>query len=107
MSIYPRIIEKGKIKPVTLHMRVENNNKDNISGRIVFIIIDPKNKKKKIEEDVTIKGFNKIDKYYAYLIKENALVGRYLVDGRFYFGGKYIQSKNYKTDFFDVLDTKK
>jgi len=105
VSIYPRIIEKVILNRL-LYMCVTNNNKDNISGRIVFIITDPKNVKKKIEEKVTIRGFDKIDKYYSYPLKKNALSGRYFVEGRFYFGKESILSENHETDFFDVLDTK-
>jgi hypothetical protein len=106
MSIYPKVIDKSDIKPVTLHLRVENNNKNSISGRIVFVITDPKNVKKKIEEEVTIRGFDKIDKYYNYSLKKKALLGRYFVEGRFYFGKESILSENHETDFFDVQGTK-
>lgn len=107
MSIYPRIIHKDDIKPVTLHMRVENKNKDEISGRIVFVITDCENNKKKIEEKITVGGMGKIDKYFTYLLGKDSLVGRYYVDGRFYVGKEYIQSLNFKTDFFDVLENKR
>ena len=103
MSIFPKVIQKGKNKSVTLHMHLENHSKKNISGCIVFVITDPKNKKRKIKEKVIIKGLGKIDKYYNYFIRKNSPVGRYNVDGRFYFEKEEVRSETYKTDFFDVF----
>lgn len=103
MSIYPRIINKNKIEPVTLHMRIENNNKKDILGKMVFIITDPLKNKKKMEKIVVIKSMNIIEKYFIYKINNNSPIGRYLVDGRFYVGKKNIRSENYKTDFFEVI----
>lgn len=103
MSIIPKIAKIGKNKFITLHMHLENKSKKDISGRIVFVITNPKNKKEKIEEEIMVKDLSKVDKYYSYSIKKNSLVGRYNVDGRFYFGKEKVRSETYKTDFFDVL----
>lgn len=105
MSIHPRIIKVSDIKPVTLHMRVENNNEKSLSGRMVFIITDPNKKNEKIEELVTIKALDKIDKYFTYKLRKNPLLGRYFVEARFHVGDESILSENHKTDFFDVVDT--
>lgn len=104
MSIFPRIVKRGKDKFVNLHMHVENHGKKAISGSIRFTVISPSGKRKKIEEKVTIKKRSKVDKYYRYPLKKNAIAGRYLVDGIFFFKGGQIRSETYKTDFFDIID---
>ena len=104
MSIFPKIVRRRRDKFVNLHMRVENHGEKAISGKIKFLVISPRGKKKKIEEKVTVQKQSKIDKYYRYPLRKNAIVGRYLVDGRFFFKGGQTKSKTYKTDFFDVID---
>lgn len=103
MSVFPKIIIKGKNKFVVLHMHVENNGNKNVEGKILFIIADPRNKKSKIEKKISIKGLGSVDKYYNFPIKKEILLGRYKVDGRFYFGKSYVRSETYKNDFFDVF----
>ena len=104
MSIFPRIVKRGKDKFVNLHMHVENHGKKVISGTIRFVVVSPSGKRQKIEEKVIIKRRSKVDKYYRYSLRKNAIVGRYLVDGRFFFKGGQTRSETYKTDFFDVID---
>lgn len=103
MSVFPKKLIKGKDKFVTLHMHVENKSNNDISGRIVFVIINRNRKVKKIQESVLVKSFSDIDKYYKYNIKSNLLIGHYKVDGRFYFGRFCVRSETYKNDFFDIL----
>lgn len=103
MSIFPKAIKKGKDKFVTLHMHLENNGKNDISGDIVFVIVTPNGKKEIIKEHVTLHGLVKINKYYRYTVSNNAILGRYYVDGRFYFNGTEVRSETHKNDFFDVL----
>jgi len=104
MSISPRVVVKDKDKFVKLHMHLENSSQDEIYGRIVFVIIDPKKRKTKIQEKILLECLSKIDKYYNYEIKNNVLLGRYIVDGNFYFSEGKVRSETYKTDFFDVVN---
>ena len=102
MSIFPKVIRRGKRKLVTLHMHLENMGEKDINGQIFFNIIDPCNINKVIKDKIKLKGLSKINKYYKYPVEENAPVGRYYVDGKFRFGREEVQSETHKNDFFDV-----
>ena len=106
MSVFPKKIVKGKDKFVTLHMHVDNKSGNDVLGKIVFIILKRNKKIKRIEENVLVKSFSSIDNFYKYNIKRNFLIGRYRVDGRFYFGKYHVRSETYKNDFFDILQHK-
>lgn len=103
MSIFPRVVKRGKDKFVTLHMHVENHGKEGVLGTIKFVVINPSGKKKEIKDNVKIEKQSKIDKYYRYLIRKNAVIGRYLVDAKFLYKGEEARSETYKTDFFEVV----
>jgi len=101
MSIHPKIAVKGRDKIVKLHMRVTNHEDEKISGFIKFIIKRPDRKIDIIQKEVTIKPKSSLDEYFLYPIN-NKPIGKYIVDGRFYWKEGSVRSETWKNDFFEI-----
>jgi len=106
MSIYPKIVEKGKTNKVTLHMQVTNNTTRKIYGTIKFEIKRPDRMKESIKKPVTLPPKASINRYFKYDIKGKP-IGKYIVDGGFYWDGKSVKSLTQKNDFFIIKEVKR
>ena len=51
-----------------------------------------------------VEAKSELNKYDRYYIKENFQIGRYFVDGTFWWNGMNILSETNKNDFFDVVE---
>ena len=104
MSIYPRRANKSKDKSVTLHMKVINNGNYEITGQIRFTITLPNYKSEYIELNQVekISPRSEIDRYYYYSISDITEIGRYYVNGRFFWNGEDLISETKDNDYFDV-----
>lgn len=106
MSIFPKILTKGKDTFTTFHMKVCNNSDEAVEGQIKYKIVMPDGKIDEMNLNRTEKikvgcELNRYDKYY---IKENYLTGRYFVNGTFCCNGMSILSDTNKNDFFDIIE---
>jgi hypothetical protein len=106
MSIYPKLVIKGKIKKVTLHMRVRNYSSKSVKGTIVFRVKRPDGKTDVLKRRVTVTPKSSVDKFLKYSIEKKP-IGKYIVDGRFYFDKTYVRSSTWKNDFFEVVRSEK
>ena len=106
MSISPKVLKKGKDKYTTFHMNIANGSDEDIEGYISYKITMPNGK-------IDVKEFNRIEKikansevnlYDKYFINKEAVVGRYFVDGRFFWENQNILSDTNKNDYFDVIE---
>ncbi|MEM5882766.1 MAG: hypothetical protein QXQ77_00810 [Candidatus Aenigmatarchaeota archaeon] len=103
MSIYPRVAIKGKTKNVHLHIRINNRLKERIDGIIRLKIKRPFGKIDIFEKKVHIEPSSFINEYFVYPIM-NKPVGKYYVDGRFYWKKMCVQSETSKKDFFVIKE---
>lgn len=106
MSISPKILNRNKDKYTVFHMNINNGTDENIKGYISYKITKPNGKEElidfnRIEE---IKAHTEINLYDKYYIDEKSELGRYYVDGRFFWNNNNILSDTNKNDFFDVED---
>lgn len=106
MSIFPKKLVRGVDDFTTFHMKICNNSTEAVEGTIKYKIIMPDGKIDEFDlnrlEKVEAKSeLNKYDRYY---IKENFQIGRYFVDGTFWWNGMNILSETNKNDFFDVVE---
>ena len=106
MSIFPKKIIKGKDMFTTFHMKICNNSDEEVNGQIKYKIIMPNGKTDEFELNRTekISAKSELNKYDKYYIKDNFPIGRYFVDGTFWWDGKNILSETNKNDFFDVVE---
>ena len=106
MSIFPKKLIKEQDKFTTFHMRICNNSDEDIEGKISYKIIRPDNTIDKMEIDriEKIAAESELNEYDKYYIKEDFPIGRYYVEGRFFWNGIDILSETNETDFFDVED---
>ena len=106
MSIFPKRLIKGMDSFTTFHMKICNNSDEDVNGKIKYKVIMPDgnvdefnlNRIEKIEAKSEL---NRYDKYY---IKENFPIGRYFVEGTFWWDGTNILSETNKNDFFDIVE---
>ena len=106
MSIFPKRLIKGKDSFTTFHMKICNNSDEEVNGEIKYKVIMPDGKVdefdlNRIEKIEAKSELNKYDKYY---IKEDFPIGRYFVDGTFWWEDINILSETNKNDFFDVIE---
>ena len=106
MSIFPKRLIKGMDSFTTFHMKICNNSDEEVNGKIKYKVIMPDGNVDEIDlnriEKIEAKSeLNRYDKYY---IKENFPIGRYFVDGTFWWDGTNILSETNKNDFFDVVE---
>lgn len=104
MSILPKVLNKNKDKFTTFHMRIINNSHQDIEGYIKYKIINPDGEieEKQFSRTERIKANSQINLYDKYYLKENSPIGRYYVDGMFFWNDKNILSETNQNDFFDV-----
>jgi len=101
VSIYPRIVIKKKVKNVTLHMKIMNNTNKGIFGMIKFKIERPDKSIDVIEKKIFVPPNSVINRYFKYSIAQKP-VGKYKVDGRFFWDKNVCRSTTYKNDYFYV-----
>ncbi len=106
MSIYPKIAIKGKDRIIKLHMKVTNNTSKRIYGVIEFKIKRPDRRVEILKKGVFIGPNSSTDRYFKYTIK-NKPIGKYIVEGRFYYDGRYVKSETWRNDFFEIREVKK
>jgi len=104
MSISPKVLDRKKDKFTTFHMRINNNSNEDISGYIKYKISKPNGKieEKEFGRTEKIKANSQIDIYDKYYLEKDAQIGRYHVDGMFFWNNQNILSDTNKNDFFDV-----
>lgn len=104
MSITPKILDRKKDKYTTFHMNIQNGSNENIEGYISYKITKPNGEFdiKKFDRIEKIGAHSEINLYDKYYIDENSQVGRYFVDGRFFWDNQNILSDTNKNDYFDV-----
>lgn len=104
MSISPKILNKNKDKFTTFHMRINNNSNKDIEGYIKYKITKPDGRieEKQFARTEKIEANSEINLYDKYYLEKNAPVGRYYVDGMFFWNDQNILSDTNKNDFFDV-----
>ncbi len=104
MSISPKILDRKKDKFTTFHMRINNNSNEDISGYIKYKISNPngETEEKEFQRTEKIKANSQIDIYDKYYLEKDAQIGRYYVDGMFFWDNQNILSDTNKNDFFDV-----
>ena len=104
MSIFPKILSRDKDKFTTFHMNITNGSDEDIEGYISYKITKPNG-------EIDIKEFDRLEKiqahseinlYDKYYIDKNFQVGRYWVDGRFFWENDNILSDTNKNDYFDI-----
>jgi len=101
VSIHPRVAIKNKIKNVILHMKITNNTNKGIFGTIRFKIKRPDKLIDIIEKKVFVRPNSVTNKYFKYSIAQKP-VGKYKVDGRFFWDKNVCRSMTYKNDYFYV-----
>ena len=106
MSIFLKRLIKGKDEYTTFHMKICNNSDENIEGKINYKITMPDGQIDKMyfERIEKIPAKSELNKYDRYYIKPKNPIGRYYVEGRFFWNGEDILSETNETDFFDVED---
>lgn len=104
MSIKPKILKKGKDEFTIFHMRIQNESEEEIIGNIQYHIKMPNGKIEeiKIKRKEVIQAHSELNRQDAYYLPQEAPIGRYQVEGRFYWGNQNILSDTNKTDFFDL-----
>lgn len=104
MSISPKILNRNKDKFTTFHMKITNNSNEDIEGYISYKVTMP-NGKIDLKEHGRVEKINahsEINLYDKYYIDDSFQVGRYYVDGRFFWNNQNVLSDTNKNDFFDV-----
>ncbi len=106
MSIFPKKVVKGKDMFTTFHMKICNNSNEDVSGQIRYKVVMPNGKIDEFNLNRTeeIKAESELNKYDKYYIKDSFPIGRYFVDGTFWWDGMNILSETNKNDFFDVVE---
>lgn len=106
MSICPKVLKKGKDEYTTFHMRIINGSQQEIRGRIEYTISMPNGKKDQmnLEKEIIVKANEEFNQYDSYYLPENPPIGRYEVDGKFYWEDKNILSATHPNDFFEVKE---
>ncbi len=104
MSIFPKKLIKGQDLYTTFHMKICNNSNEEIEGKIKYKVIMPNGKTDEIDLQriEKIKANSELNEYDKYYIKENYPVGRYFVEGTFWWNGMNILSETNNNDYFDV-----
>lgn len=106
MSIFPKKLIKGKDRFTTFHMKICNNSNEDINGQIKYKIIMPDGKVNEFDLNRTekIEANSELDRYDKYYINTDFPVGRYFVDGTFWWNDTNILSETNKNDFFDIIE---
>lgn len=106
MSIFPKQLIKGKDLFTTFHMKICNNSDEDVNGQIKYKVIMPNGKIDEfyIDRIEKIEAKSQLNKYDKYYIKEDFPIGRYFVDGTFWWDDMNILSETNKNDFFDVVE---
>lgn len=99
MTIFPRAPVLGKNKNVVLHMKVSNGSAKRVSGRVSFVISAPDGKEEKLEKEITVPPMSSVNEYFTYDIRDKR-IGKYVVDGRFFWGRNSCRSETVNNDFF-------
>ena len=106
MSIFPKKLIKDQDAFTTFHMKICNNSEEDVKGQIKYKIIMPNGKVDNFDLNRTesIKAKSELNEYDKYYIKEEYPIGRYFVDGTFWWNGMNVLSDTNKNDFFDVVE---
>ncbi len=106
MSIKPKVININKQNYTTFHMRINNESDEDIEGYISYKVTMPNGEEKTIEYNRTekIRANSEINLYDKYYIERSAQLGRYWVDGSFFWDNQNILSDTNKNDYFDVIE---
>ena len=106
MSIFPKKLIKGKDSFTTFHMKICNNSNEDVNGKIKYKVIMPDGKIDEFDLNRTerIEAKSELNKYDRYYIKKEFPIGRYFVEGTFWWNGMNILSETNKNDFFDVVE---
>ena len=109
MSIFPKKLIKGQDEFTTFHMRICNNSDEDIEGKIKYKVIMPDGKIDDIDFSRTerIQANSELNEYDQYYIKDDFPIGRYFVEGTFWWDGMNVLSETNKDDFFDILPNEK
>lgn len=104
MSIFPKILKKGKDEFTTFHMRICNNSDEDIEGKINYKIMMPNGKVDEMSFDriEKVEADSELNEYDKYYIKDDFPVGRYYVEGTFLWDNINILSETNENDYFDV-----
>lgn len=104
MSIFPKILKKGKDEFTTFHMRICNNSDEDIEGKINYKIMMPNGKVDEMSFDriEKVEADSELNEYDKYYIKDDFPVGRYYVGGTFLWDNINILSETNENDYFDV-----
>ena len=104
MSIFPKSLIKGQDLFTTFHMKICNNSDEDIEGKIKYKVIMPNGEIDEInfERIEKINANSEVNEYDKYYIKENFPIGRYFVEGTFWWEGMNILSETNNNDYFDV-----
>lgn len=106
MSIFPKKIIKGQDLFTTFHMKICNNSEEDIEGKIKYKVIMPNGKIDEIvfERLEKVEATSELNEYDKYYIKEDFPIGRYFVEGTFWWNGMNILSETNNNDYFDVVN---
>ena len=106
MSIKPKVVNIKKQNYTTFHMRINNGSNEDIEGYISYKVTMPNGEEKIVEYSRTerIMANSEINLYDKFYIEKNAQLGRYWVDGRFFWDNQNILSDTNENDFFDVIE---
>ena len=86
--------------------KIPNVSNEDVNGQIRYKIIMPNGKVDNFDLNRTesIKAKSELNEYDKYYIKEEYPIGRYFVDGTFWWNGMNVLSDTNKNDFFDVVE---
>lgn len=106
MSISPKVLYRKKDTYTTFHMKIVNGSDEDIEGYISYKVTMPSGKidVKEFNRTEKIKANSEVNLYDKYYINKESEVGRYFVDGRFFWEDQNILSDTNKNDYFDVKE---